>query len=123
MGITASEGHLKSLLKGSQFSVNDSVNISGSFYHGVSPTQCGPLFRGGLTYIAGCSGLERQQLYLGGGQSAAAESGEKILGCPLLIHSAIPPMAPVKGRLTNPPYQNQLSEQHRVIAVLVKCTN
>lgn len=74
-------------------------------------------------HVSGCSGYKCQQFYLGGGQCAAAESGKKILKCPLLVHSTIPPTAPAKERLTNSWYQNQLSEQHRVIAVLVKCNN
>lgn len=112
VSITGLWRHLKSLLKGSQVSVNNFVNFSGSFSHlsALCSVDCSVQ----VWHVLGCSGSECQQFYLRGGQPAAAESRGKIPKCPLLIHSAVPPTAPLKGKLTTSRYQNQLSEQHRV---------
>lgn len=49
--VPALRGHTRSLPKGSQFSVNNFVNFSGSFSHFVSPIQCRLSFCESLTYV------------------------------------------------------------------------
>lgn len=99
------------------FITNNFIRFAGSF---LNADHCTAKLRTMLE----CSSLECQQFCFGGGLSTVAGGGREGFSNVLSWFTQPSlPMPPWRGGWQIPNIKNQLSGQHRVIAVLVKCTN